>query len=39
MHGVTPDSVRRELTDAGFQVERTEKGSRRAFMVVAVRGT
>lgn len=39
MHGVTPESVQRELMDAGFQVERTEKGSRRAFMVVAVRGT
>ena len=30
MHGVTPESVQRELMDAGFQVERTEKGSRRA---------
>ena len=39
MHGVTPESVRRELMDAGFQVERTENGSRRSFMVVAVRGT
>ena len=39
MHGVTPESVQRELMDAGFQVERTEKGSRRAFMVVAIRGT
>ena len=38
MHGVTPESVQRELMDAGFQVERTEKGNRRAFMVVAVRG-
>ena len=28
MHGVTPESVRRELMDAGFQVERTENGSR-----------
>ena len=28
MHGVTPESVRRELMDAGFQVERTETGSR-----------
>jgi ubiquinone/menaquinone biosynthesis C-methylase UbiE len=38
MHGVTPESVRRELMDAGFQVERTETGSRRSFMVVAARG-
>ena len=37
MHGVTPESVRRELTDAGFQVERTETGSGRSFMVVAAR--
>ena len=37
MHGVTPDSVRRELADAGFAVERTEAGSGRWFMVVAVR--
>ena len=39
MHGVTPESVQRELMDAGFQVERTQNGNRRAFMVVAVRGT
>jgi ubiquinone/menaquinone biosynthesis C-methylase UbiE len=38
MHGVTPESVRRELADARFQVERTEAGSGRAFMVVAARG-
>jgi ubiquinone/menaquinone biosynthesis C-methylase UbiE len=37
MHGVTPESVRRELVDAGFMVERTEKGANRSFMVVAVR--
>ena len=37
MHGVTPESVRRELMDAGFQVERTETGSGRSFMVVAAR--
>jgi ubiquinone/menaquinone biosynthesis C-methylase UbiE len=36
MHGVTPASVRRELIDAGFTIERTEE-SGRAFMVVAVR--
>jgi SAM-dependent methyltransferase len=38
MHGVTPESVRRELMDAGFHVERTETASGRAFMVVAARG-
>jgi len=37
MHGVTPDSVRRELADAGFVAEKTETGSGRWFMVVAVR--
>ena len=37
MHGVTPESVQRELMDAGFQVERTETGSGRSFMVVAAR--
>ena len=37
MHGVTPDSVRRELADAGFVTEKTETGSGRWFMVVAVR--
>jgi predicted methyltransferase len=37
MHGVTPDSVRRELADAGFIAEKTETGSGRWFMVVAVR--
>ena len=37
MHGVTPESVRRELADAGFHVEKTETGSGRWFMVVAVR--
>jgi SAM-dependent methyltransferase len=37
MHGVTPESVGRELMDAGFQVERTEAGSGRWFMVVAAR--
>ena len=26
MHGVTPESVQRELMDAGFQVERTQNG-------------
>jgi ubiquinone/menaquinone biosynthesis C-methylase UbiE len=36
-HGVTPDSVRRELADAGFVTETTETGSERWFMVVAVR--
>jgi SAM-dependent methyltransferase len=37
-HGVTSESVRRELMDAGFEVERTERaGSGRAFMVVAAR--
>jgi predicted methyltransferase len=38
-HGVSADSVRRELMDAGFQVERTETRGERAFMVLAVRGT
>jgi predicted methyltransferase len=37
MHGVTPDSVRRELADAGFVLERTEAGSGRWFMVVATK--
>jgi ubiquinone/menaquinone biosynthesis C-methylase UbiE len=37
MHGVTPDSVRRELADADFVTEKTETGSGRWFMVVAVR--
>ncbi len=37
MHGVTPESVRRELADAGFAVERTETGGGRWFMVVATR--
>jgi ubiquinone/menaquinone biosynthesis C-methylase UbiE len=37
MHGVTPDSVRRELADAGFVAQKTETGSGRWFMVVAVR--
>jgi hypothetical protein len=37
MHGVTPESVRRELADAGFQLQKTEAGSGRWFMVVAVR--
>lgn len=36
-HGVTPDSVRRELADAGFVAEKTETGTGRWFMVVAVR--
>jgi ubiquinone/menaquinone biosynthesis C-methylase UbiE len=36
-HGVTPDSVRRELADAGFAVQRTEAGNGRWFMVVAVK--
>jgi ubiquinone/menaquinone biosynthesis C-methylase UbiE len=36
-HGVTPDSVRRELADSGFAVQRTESGSGRWFMVVAVK--
>ncbi len=36
-HGVTPESVRRELADAGFVAETTETGSERWFMVVAVR--
>ena len=31
MHGVTPESVRRELMDAGFQVERTETGTARSW--------
>jgi ubiquinone/menaquinone biosynthesis C-methylase UbiE len=37
MHGVTPESVRRELADAGFHVETTKTGRGRWFMVVAVR--
>jgi ubiquinone/menaquinone biosynthesis C-methylase UbiE len=37
MHGVTPDSVRRELADAGFRVTTTETGPGRSFMVVAIR--
>jgi ubiquinone/menaquinone biosynthesis C-methylase UbiE len=37
MHGVTPESVRRELADAGFVTEKTQAGSGRWFMVVAVR--
>jgi ubiquinone/menaquinone biosynthesis C-methylase UbiE len=37
MHGVTPDSVRRELADAGLIAEKTETGTGRWFMVVAVR--
>ena len=37
MHGVTPDSVRRELADAGLIAEKTETGSGRWFMVVAAR--
>jgi hypothetical protein len=37
MHGVTPESVRRELADAGFVTETTETGKERWFMVVAVR--
>ena len=37
MHGVTPDSVRRELADSGFAVQRTENGSGRWFMVVALK--
>ncbi|MEO5819433.1 MAG: methyltransferase domain-containing protein [Vicinamibacteraceae bacterium] len=36
-HGVTPDSVRRELADAGLLLERTEAGSGRWFMVVATK--
>ena len=36
-HGVTAESVRRELADAGFVTEKTETGSERWFMVVAVR--
>ena len=37
MHGVTPDSVRRELADSGFAVQRTEAGRDRWFMVVALK--
>jgi ubiquinone/menaquinone biosynthesis C-methylase UbiE len=37
MHGVTPDTVRRELADAGFVAQQTQTGSGRWFMVVAVR--
>ena len=36
-HGVTPDSVRRELADAGLIAEKTETGTGRWFMVVASR--
>jgi ubiquinone/menaquinone biosynthesis C-methylase UbiE len=36
-HGVTPDSVRRELADAGFVAQKAEAGTGRWFMVVAVR--
>lgn len=36
-HGVTPDSVRRELADSGFAVHKTEAGNGRWFMVVAVK--
>ena len=36
-HGVTPESVRRELADAGFVTETTETGQERWFIVVAVR--
>ena len=37
MHGVTPQSVARELRAAGFDVVTTETGSGRSFMVVAVK--
>jgi ubiquinone/menaquinone biosynthesis C-methylase UbiE len=37
MHGVSPDSVRRELADSGFAVQRTEAGNGRWFMVVALK--
>ena len=37
MHGVTPDSVARELSAAGLQVVRTEAGDERWFLVVAKR--
>jgi len=37
-HGVSAESVQRELADAGFAVQRTEKGGGRSFMVVATRG-
>ena len=37
MHGVTPESLRRELADSGFAVQRTEAGRDRWFMVVAVK--
>lgn len=37
MHGVSADSVRRELADAGFRVTATETGSGRSFMIVAIR--
>ena len=36
-HGVTPDSVARELSAAGLQVVRTEAGDERWFLVVAKR--
>lgn len=37
MHGVTPDSVARELSEAGFQPVSTEIGSQRWFMVVVAK--
>ena len=37
MHGVTPETVSRELKAAGFDVVGSETGSGRWFMVVAVR--
>jgi hypothetical protein len=37
MHGVTPETVSRELKAAGFAVVGSESGSGRWFMVVATR--
>ena len=37
MHGVLPDSVKRELTAAGFEIVGSEDASQRWFMVVAAR--
>jgi len=36
-HGVTPESVQRELLDAGFRIDGTENGGGRSFMVLATR--
>jgi ubiquinone/menaquinone biosynthesis C-methylase UbiE len=36
-HGVSPESVQRELLDAGFRIDGTENGGGRSFMVLASR--